>query len=469
MNLRALPVIAAVASLAGVPLHTQANTGTRPLVSAELSGPKRALDAFHGALRAGNRSAAFALLAEDALIYESGHAERKSQYATHHLDADIAFARAVSGTTLKRCGRRAGRFAWLLLGGAITAGLAHILAGHLSDRWLRRHGSRRGLIAIGLAALMVAFALLAAAHTTGQLTGAVIIFQVALNFAFAPLGALLSDHVPDSSKGTVAGLLNAALPLSSGGIVLLAWLYPTDTGHAFIMNAVLVAACMLPLLISWAYGLTFEPRLAKHDPERAHAPLRRDFMLAWLARFLVQLGAAIVIGFTCLLVSDRIKADPGWAGGRGPSQALTLLSLAVMVVAVSGSVAGGRLSDRFGRRRVPLAVAAMILASSMTVLGSRADWPLFLAAYATFHLALAVFLAIDSALVAQLVGGNPHCGSMLGVMNLANTLPGVLAPVVAITSLNLSQSSGLLDLLLFAGGAAASCAALTVMFIRGVN
>jgi ketosteroid isomerase-like protein len=118
MNIRVIPVIAAMLS-SGVPLHAQVNTVSRP-VSAELSGPERALEAFHTALRSGKRNAALALLAEDALIYESGHAERKSEYAAHHLDADIAFAKAVPGTTLKRSGQRVGQFAWLTTEGRTT-------------------------------------------------------------------------------------------------------------------------------------------------------------------------------------------------------------------------------------------------------------------------------------------------------------------------------------------------------------
>jgi hypothetical protein len=71
-------------------------------------------------LRSGDRKAALALLARDALIYESGHAEGKSEYAAHHLDADIAFAKAVPGTTTKRTGGMAGQVAWLTSEGRTT-------------------------------------------------------------------------------------------------------------------------------------------------------------------------------------------------------------------------------------------------------------------------------------------------------------------------------------------------------------
>ncbi|HEU5170088.1 MAG TPA: DUF4440 domain-containing protein [Gemmatimonadales bacterium] len=50
---------------------------------------------FHQALSAGDSTAALAILAEDAVILESGGAETKDEYRAHHLPGDIAFARAV--------------------------------------------------------------------------------------------------------------------------------------------------------------------------------------------------------------------------------------------------------------------------------------------------------------------------------------------------------------------------------------
>lgn len=105
----------------------------------------------------------------------------------------------------------------LLLAGGITASIAHIAAGRWSDRWLQRHGNRRGVIAIGLVVLVSAQLVIAVAVSAAELFVALIAFQLALNLMFAPLGALLADHVADRRKGRVAGWLNATLPLASLG------------------------------------------------------------------------------------------------------------------------------------------------------------------------------------------------------------------------------------------------------------
>lgn len=50
---------------------------------------------YRAALAAGDSAAALTLLADDALILESGGAETREEYRAHHLPADIQFARAV--------------------------------------------------------------------------------------------------------------------------------------------------------------------------------------------------------------------------------------------------------------------------------------------------------------------------------------------------------------------------------------
>jgi ketosteroid isomerase-like protein len=54
---------------------------------------------FHAALEAGDSATALRLLADDAIVLESGGVETKEEYRSHHLPGDIAFARAVARET----------------------------------------------------------------------------------------------------------------------------------------------------------------------------------------------------------------------------------------------------------------------------------------------------------------------------------------------------------------------------------
>lgn len=50
---------------------------------------------YHEALAAGDSAAALALLADDAVILESGGVETRAEYRSHHLPGDISFAKAI--------------------------------------------------------------------------------------------------------------------------------------------------------------------------------------------------------------------------------------------------------------------------------------------------------------------------------------------------------------------------------------
>ncbi|HEY5722232.1 MAG TPA: nuclear transport factor 2 family protein [Allosphingosinicella sp.] len=79
------------------------------------------VDAFHAALRRGDTAAAANLIADDALIFEEGGAERsKAEYQAHHLDADAAFSKAVNSVRTRRTGRASGDTAWVATEGRVT-------------------------------------------------------------------------------------------------------------------------------------------------------------------------------------------------------------------------------------------------------------------------------------------------------------------------------------------------------------
>jgi ketosteroid isomerase-like protein len=67
----------------------------RPTSRADSAAVARTVAAYDAALEAGDSAAALALLAPDAVVLESGGVETREEYRSHHLQGDIAFARAV--------------------------------------------------------------------------------------------------------------------------------------------------------------------------------------------------------------------------------------------------------------------------------------------------------------------------------------------------------------------------------------
>jgi ketosteroid isomerase-like protein len=72
-------------------------------------------------LAKGDTKAAAALLADDALIFEQGGAERsKAEYAAHHLPADAEFSKTVASKTMRRSAHAADGIAWVATEGRTT-------------------------------------------------------------------------------------------------------------------------------------------------------------------------------------------------------------------------------------------------------------------------------------------------------------------------------------------------------------
>jgi ketosteroid isomerase-like protein len=101
-----------------VPLFLAANPAGAQLRDDSVSAVA-AVERFHQALAQGDSAAALALLADDAVIVESGVVESRQEYRSHHLPADIAFGRAVKGTRSTVRVSIQGDVAWTTAGSSV--------------------------------------------------------------------------------------------------------------------------------------------------------------------------------------------------------------------------------------------------------------------------------------------------------------------------------------------------------------
>lgn len=87
-------------------------TGTG--ISGAAAAPVAVVDRFFRTLARNDAKAASALLDPDVLIYESGSIERsRREYASHHLENDATFLKAVKHRLLSRSGDAASDWAWV--------------------------------------------------------------------------------------------------------------------------------------------------------------------------------------------------------------------------------------------------------------------------------------------------------------------------------------------------------------------
>ena len=105
----------------------------------------------------------------------------------------------------------------------------------------------------------------------------------------------------------------------------------------------------------------------------------------------------------------------------------TLVQAAVLVVA---SLVGGRLSDRIGRRKVFVFTASVVYGLALFAVAVASDFDGFLVGMAVSGLGFGVYMAVDLALVADVLPGGDNAKD-LGVLNIAGALPFTVAPALA--------------------------------------
>ena len=93
IGLSCVRVVAMVGAVL-VPLSTP-SAAARAQTPGDSAAVVAAVERFGNALATGDSATALSLLADDAVILESGGVETRSEYRAHHLPADMAFAAAV--------------------------------------------------------------------------------------------------------------------------------------------------------------------------------------------------------------------------------------------------------------------------------------------------------------------------------------------------------------------------------------
>lgn len=335
--------------------------------------------------------------------------------------------------------------------GAVTASLANIAVGWLSDRSsVRRPWILAGLIASNLLLLAVG-----AAATVTQIIALVMVWQVALNLMLSPLMAWAGDCFPDEQKGILGGALALAPALGALAGSLVTYAGFVDPAARLWVVAALVCALVLPAVLLGRDRV--RPALIEPAPPRG-AAIRRDRVVArmWAARLLVQVAEGGMFAF--LLYWLRSLA-PGF-----PENAAANVFSIVLVCSVPLSLWLGRWSDRHARPVRPLVASAVLCAAGMLVMAGAATLAWAIAGYVLFGLSAAIFLALHASQTLRVLPAPQHRGRDLGLFNLTNTVPGMVMPWLTVLLVPRFGYGGLF--VLFAGLALASAALLAVTLRR---
>jgi MFS family permease len=313
--------------------------------------------------------------------------------------------------------------------GALFSLIANPVWGALSDRTISRFGRRLPWIAAGTVVGAGGLAILAVARDIPTMIIGWSLVQIALNAPFAALTAAIADQVPVAQRGVAGGYFGVAQTIGAASGAALAVMGGSITGGYL--------ACAGFLLISVIpYLLIRRDRVLPTDLRPAWdwrtfltgfwiSPVRHpDFAWAWLTRFLINLGNAMAL----LYLLFYLKEEVGLSDPDGGVLILTAVNAATLLITV---MVAGAWSDRLGNRRAFVTWSGIIMALAGFLLAGWPSWTAVIVAALILGVGFGAFTSVDFALITQVLPSELDRGKDLGVINIANSLPQVLAPAIA--------------------------------------
>ncbi len=319
----------------------------------------------------------------------------------------------------------------ILFGGALLSVFSNPIGGALSDRTTSRFGRRIPWL-IGCAALSAgALALMANATGIALLFVGYGLYQLIVNGALAALTAIVPDKAPEQQRGFVSAFVGLTLPVATvlGAVVVGLLVTNIQLGYYILIVALVV------VMILFSFTL-HDARL----PREAVAPFRwgqfvrgfwisprkhPDFGWAFLSRFLVNVGWNTTVGgllFQYLKYGVKVS---------NPAASVAIAQIIAVAMIVLSSVIGGYLSDRFQRRKIFVIISACMIAIALLLLALVTDWTAVLIAAVIVGLGFGAYLAVDLALLTEVLPSARDRGKDMGVFNIANALPGAIGPLAA--------------------------------------
>ncbi len=286
--------------------------------------------------------------------------------------------------------------------GVLAALLTNPIAGALSDRTTSRLGRRRPWLIAGTVLSAATLVLLANASSFLTLVIWWAIFHVAANAILAALSAIVPDQVPVRQRATVSAFVSLSLPL--GAVV--GALLVTKVVKSTVMSYYTFGGILFIVMLIFVLVLRDKP-LPKAAAPRFHLgtflaafwvnPVKYpDFGWAWLTRFLVYLSYFTALGYLLYFLQDAVHYQKA-------AQGVTTFQIILTGTLLIASVLSGILSDKFGRRKVFVMGASIVIALAFLIL---AFWQT-LVGYTTAALVITVFhsytiLFVLAALLASL-------------------------------------------------------------------
>ena len=321
--------------------------------------------------------------------------------------------------------------------GAIVSLVASPIAGALSDRTSSRLGRRRPWVLWPSVAAFAVLIIMGGLTTIGGLVLGWALAQLTLNASYAAVTAILPDQIPVEQRGTASAIVGVAQPLGVVVGAIIATAVPGDNlaANGQFTRFIVVAAILILTAALFLFRIK-DPQLDKSRvPPMNWGKFVRDFWVSpkehpdfawvWFTRFLVILGTTFVTSYLLYFTRDVL----GKSAEEAPDVMRNILVVYILVLTVA-TIVVGPLSDKAGKVKPFVIGASVVAAAAIALLAFSHTVTMAMIAAALMAIGFGAYTAVDLALVSRVLPNAEDRARDLGVINIANALPQVLAPVV---------------------------------------
>jgi MFS family permease len=263
-----------------------------------------------------------------------------------------------------------------------------------------------------------------------------VLFSAFQNGEYASLSAAVPDHVPVNQRATVAGWVG--MPQALGLVIGTALVVFAFGGlvSGYLALAIPLVVFTLPFVLATPdYPLESEHReplsvgaLIKSywlDPRR-----HPDFAWAWITRFLASLAIGMGTLYLLYFLRDQVHYHRLFPG-QSASQGLFILIVIYTGFVIVTAIVGGVISDRIGKRKMIVTISGALMGTAAVLLTFVETWDAAMVAAVLFGAGFGAYLAVDQALITQVLPQAKDRAKDLGIINIAIVGPAALAGAIS--------------------------------------
>lgn len=312
---------------------------------------------------------------------------------------------------------------------AFVALIANPLFGRLSDYTTSRWGRRRPWMFGGAIGFVAALAVLALAPSVPIVFAGWAFAQLFGNMILAPLLTTIADQIPEHQRASVSGNVGIMQNLGILAAAYVALWFVNDMFLLFVVPGVFAALTVI------LYCFLLPDKAITEKPSEGGGakvflmtfwvnPLKHpDFAWVWISRFLVTLSMFLFIVYRFFFLGHQVGIQDS-AEIAGIVATGVLINTLVLVVFAK---IGGWLSDRTANRKGFVISATALFGVGIGLLSITHTVPMFYVVEAIMGMGYGIYVAVDTALVVDVLPNPDDAAKDLGVLNIANALPQSLA------------------------------------------